>query len=90
MWWRKTSSRVASGPSASLSSSGEPSARMRAQVHQRDPVAQRVGLLHVVRGEQHRHPGGVAQLLDALPDAVAGDRVEADRGLVEDEQRAGG
>src|SRR5579862_1566337 len=55
------------------------------EMHQRDPVAQRVGLLHVVRRHEHRHPEGVAHLLDSLPDAIAGNGVEADRRLVEHE-----
>jgi len=56
-------------------------------VHQRDAVAESIGLLHVVRRQQHRHPRLLAQLLDVLPHPLARERVEADRRLVEDEQR---
>src|SRR5579875_1179429 len=57
------------------------------EVHEGDPVAQRLGFFHVVGGEHDGRPPFAAQLLDALPHAVAGDRVEPHRRLVEDEQR---
>src|SRR5579862_9615953 len=58
----------------------------RGAVHQRDPVAVRVGLVHVVRGHQHGHLMLVAQPRDVLPDDTAGDRVQTDRRLVEHQQ----
>lgn len=58
-------------------------------MHERDPVAVLVGLVHVVRGDQHGHAGRPAYLLDALPHAVARHRVQADRRFVEDEEPRG-
>ncbi len=55
-------------------------------MEQRDTVAEELGLLHVVGSEEHRHPGRLPQILDALPHAVAGDGVEPDGRLVEHEQ----
>src|SRR5487761_81960 len=55
-------------------------------VHQRDPVAVGVGLVHVVGGHQHGHLVLGAQLGDVLPDDAAGDRVQADRRLVQNQQ----
>src|SRR5262249_58879678 len=49
-------------------------------VHERDAVAELLGLFHVVRGQQHRDPVGL-QRAEAVPDRVATDRVETDRGL---------
>ena len=57
-----------------------------AAVHQGDPVAVLVGLVHVVGGHQDGHAGGRAYGVDVLPHAGAGDRVEADGRLVEDQQ----
>ena len=85
-WWRKTSSSVASAPIAALSSAGEPIARIVPAVHERDPLAQAVGLVHVVGREQDGHAALLAQLGDEVPHGAAGDRVEADRRLVEDQQ----
>ena len=45
-----------------------------------------LGLVHVVRGEQDGHAVLGAQLGDQVPHRAAGDRVEADRRLVEDQQ----
>ena len=56
-------------------------------VHERDPVAQRVGLLHVVGGEQHRHAELVLHPRHLRPDTVARNRIQADGGFVEDQQR---
>src|SRR5919107_3242444 len=53
-----------------------------AAVHERDPLAQLVGLVHVVRGEQDRHAALLSQPRDELPDRGARDRVQADRRLV--------
>ena len=54
-----------------------------------DAVAEALGLLHVVRRVQDRH-ALPAQLLDAREDGVAALRVDADRRLVEQQQRAAG
>src|SRR5574341_2151526 len=53
-----------------------------ATVHQRDPLAQVIGLVQVVGGQQDGHAGGGAQLLEPLPHGGPGDRVQADGGLV--------
>jgi hypothetical protein len=58
-------------------------------VDDRDPVAELVGLLHVVRGEEHG-PAVVAQLEDALAEVARRLRVEAHRRLVEEQQRGVG
>ena len=50
-----------------------------------DAVAQPLGLLHVVRGVEHRQ-AAAAQRLDALEDGVAALRVDADGRLVEHQQ----
>ena len=50
-----------------------------------DPVGESLGLLHVVRGEQH----GLAEVPEAgdhLPGAASGGGVEAGRWLVEEDQ----
>src|SRR5688572_26364841 len=57
----------------------------RAVVHDRDAVAQRLDLLHVVAGVEHGH-AVVAQRAHGLEDVVAALRIDADGGLVEDEQ----
>src|SRR4051794_11026197 len=54
-------------------------------VHERDPLAELVGLVHVVRREQDRHAALLAQSRDEIPHGAARDRVEADRRLVEDQ-----
>src|ERR1700733_7125033 len=51
----------------------------RARVHERDPVAVGVGLVHVVGGHQHGDRRGLAERVDVLPDIRAGDRVQPDR-----------
>src|SRR5215470_13665880 len=58
----------------------------RAAVHQRHPVAVGVGLVHVVGGHQHGHAMLLAQPGDVLPHDPAGDRIQADRRLVEHQQ----
>ena len=55
-----------------------------AAVDHRDPVGQLVGLVEVVRGEEHRGAAG-SQLADGVPDLAAAARVEAGGGLVEEE-----
>src|SRR5690242_213311 len=59
--------------------------REHAAVHDRDAVAQHLGLLHVVGREEHGQPGGVTQPLDVVPEHRARGRVEADGGLVEEQ-----
>src|SRR3981081_3137836 len=46
-----------------------------ATVHERDAVAVAVGLVHVVRRDQHGHAGGNPHRADALPDTDPSDRV---------------
>ena len=53
-------------------------------VHDRHPVAELVGLLHVVRGQQDRLAVGV-QLAEDLPQRDAALRVEAGGRLVEEQ-----
>ena len=60
-----------------------------AVVHDREPVAELVGLLHVVRGEQDRL-ALVVQLAEDLPQGDAALRVEAGGGLVEEQDRRAG
>src|SRR3954468_9046308 len=55
-------------------------------VHERDPVAVLLGLVHVVGGDQHGHAGLRPDGEDPVPDTRAGDRVQADGRFVEDEQ----
>ncbi len=67
-----------------MSSRGVPSAAIVAVVHDHQAVAQLLGLVHVVRGEDE----GDAALLEAeqaVPDDVPGLRVETGGGLVEDQ-----
>ena len=54
-------------------------------IDDREPIAQPLRLLHVVRGKQHRGPA-LLELAQARPDEVADLGVEAGRWLVEDEQ----
>ena len=70
-WMRTT----LSAPIDRFRAAGVSRARMRAVVHDRHTVAEQVGLLHVVGGEQDRLALGV-QLLDDLPerDAALRDR----------------
>ena len=50
----------------------------------RDPVAQLVGLEHVVRGEQHGRPE-LDERRDGLPELSGADRVDADARLVQEQ-----
>src|SRR3954449_2580655 len=54
----------------------------QAVVHDRDPVAEGVGLFEVVRGDEHRHPFG-AQPAHLVPHVGAALRVETGGRLVE-------
>src|ERR1700738_887955 len=56
-------------------------------VHQRHPIAQRVGLLHVMGGEQNRHAEIVLHAPDLTPDTVARNGIQTHRRFVEDQQR---
>ena len=53
--------------------------------HDHHPVAQSLGLVHVMRGQQHRGAVG-AERADARPQRMAHRRVEPRRRLVEDQQ----
>ena len=50
-----------------------------------DAIGQVLGLVHVVRGQQHRRSGG-AQVAHHVPGLAARRRVEARRGLVQEQQ----
>ena len=56
-----------------------------AVVHDRHAVAQPLGLVHVVRGQQDR-PAGLLELLDEIPELPPRLRIEAGGRLVEKEQ----
>ena len=62
---------------------------MRAVVDDGEPVAELVGLLHVVGGEQDGLAVGV-ELAEDLPQGDAALRVEAGGRLVEEEDRRAG
>ena len=72
-------------PTSATSSRSRPLGLQLAEVDDPDPVAQPLGLLHVVGRVEHRHPLA-GQPLDALEDRVAALRIDADRRLVEDQQ----
>src|SRR3954453_5797360 len=57
-----------------------------ALVHERDAVAQRLRLVHVMGGEQDGE-ARVPEVVDPLPHAGPADRIEPDRRLVEDHER---
>ena len=50
-----------------------------------DAVGHTVGFVHVVRGEEHGHALGLVDLLHMRPELVAALGIEAQRGLVEEE-----
>ena len=78
-----------SPPTRSLSSSGVPSAMTRPRSITAIEVGQAVGLVEVLRGQQHRRALG-HQPLDRRPHLQPAARVQAGRGLVEEEHgRAG-
>ena len=57
-----------------------------AGVHHHHPV-EALGLVHVGGGDQHRHAGAAgADTVDQLPELAAGERIDAGRRLVEDQQ----
>ena len=56
-----------------------------AAVHDDQPVAQLLGLVHVVGGEDERRPA-LLQPVEAIPDQVPGLRIEPGGGLVEQQQ----
>ena len=60
-----------------------------AAVDDRDPVGELVGLVEVLRGQQHRAALG-DQVADGVPHLAAGARVEAGGRLVEEDQRRPG
>src|SRR5262245_822826 len=64
---------------------GRPERGDRSEFHDRDPVALALRLLHLVRGDEDRRPGLLAQELEPLPDQPSRGRVEADRRLVEEQ-----
>src|SRR5207244_5115371 len=55
------------------------------RVHDRDAVAEPFRLVQVVRREQDRHLGALAQTADQIEEFVSDPRVEPDRRLVEEE-----
>ena len=54
-------------------------------VDDRDAVAQAIGFVHVVGGNQHGEIAGVLEVVEHLPHGNAGDRIEPGGGLVEKE-----
>ena len=68
-----------------MSSRGEPHGDDPTLVHDHQPVAQLLGLVHVVGGQHQGHALGL-QLVEPLPEEVAGLRVEAGGGLVQQHQ----
>src|SRR5271156_3120685 len=56
-------------------------------MHQRHPIAERVGLFHVVGGQQNGHTELGLHALHLPPDAVSGNGIQPDGGLVENQQR---
>ena len=54
-------------------------------VHDHQPVAQLLGLVHVVRGEAERHAPSL-EPVQPVPEQVAGLRVQAGRRLVQEQQ----
>ena len=76
-----------SAPTVAFELRGRVEREQLAVVHDRDAVAELVGLLHVVRGEQDRLPVGV-QLAHDVPERDAALRVKAGGRFVEEEDRA--
>ena len=77
-----------SAPVERLSSAGVPEREQVPVVDDGEPVAELVGLLHVVRGEEDGLALAV-QLAEDLPQREAALRVEAGGGLVEEERSPG-
>ena len=82
------SKRTTVVPEPPISSSGVPSATSRPAGEHADAVREVLGLVEVVRRQQHGRPAR-AQLADELPRLAPGRRVEAGRRLVEEQQRRG-
>ena len=80
----KASSRLAA-PRPSISFCGASQASTLPGVHQRDAVAAHP-LVHEVGGDEDRHALVAREVDEQLPEAVAGDRVDARGGLVEDQE----
>ena len=83
---RRRRARWLSAPTERLSRPGVSRATIAALVDDRDPVAELVGLLHVVRREQDRLAVDV-ELAEDLPQRDAALRVEPGGRLVEEEDR---
>ena len=78
-----------SPPSCSFELLGGPLGDGPASIEHHDSVGEALGLLHVLSGEQH---GGAGrdQLLDELPQVVAGPGIEPGGRLVEEQHRRSG
>ena len=50
-----------------------------------DAVAQAIGFIHVVRGDQHGEMAGISEVVEHLPHRDAGDRIEPGGRLIEKE-----
>ena len=81
----KRSSSTSRVEYCSMSSRGEPSATIFGLVHDHEPVAQLLGLVHVVGRQDERH-AALLEPVEPVPDQVARLRVEPGRGLVEQQQ----
>ena len=70
---------------ADAGASGRPATQRRdaAGMHDGEHVAERLGLLHVVRGDQDGRRELAPARAQFVPDGAARDGIEADRGLVE-------
>jgi hypothetical protein len=58
--------------------------RVQRRVQDRDAVAQALGLLQAMRGEEDRH-AAPAEAVDQLMDVASGDRIQAGGRLVEEQ-----
>ena len=83
---RSTVTVRTSPPTCDFSSSGVPRGDDRAGVDDQDAVAERVGLVEVVGGEEDRRPPLLAQPADVLPEVGPRLRVEPGGRLVEEDQ----
>ena len=54
-------------------------------IHDRDAVAQPLGFVHVVRGQNDRPPG-LLEVFDQIPQLATGLRIESGCRLVEEQQ----
>ena len=80
-----TRSSTSSRPRPASSAAGVSSATICAVVHDRDAVAEPLGLVEVVRREQDRHPAARRAGGDHVEQLVADARVEPDGRLVEEQ-----